>query len=160
MLTFTIACMFSNELRWLPVICRLFYAIIADIINPSTSTASEKIFLYTTANVYLLIHKQGAALWPTYFFQVSSVFVRLVFKEPQTNLLHITANPRISRLIRSEKSSRNTKTRKVNNWSFFLQCLSFPLFLTLANIFVTIRSTSFPYCLENEWITFYINRAS
>ena len=27
----------------------------------------------------------------------------------------ITANPRITRLIRSEKSSRNTKTRKVNN---------------------------------------------
>ena len=27
-----------------------------------------------------------------------------------------TANPRITRLIRSEKSSRNTKTRKVNNW--------------------------------------------
>jgi hypothetical protein len=26
-----------------------------------------------------------------------------------------TANPRITRLIRSEKSSRNTKTRKVNN---------------------------------------------
>ena len=27
-----------------------------------------------------------------------------------------TANPRITRLIRSDKSSRNTKTRKVNNW--------------------------------------------
>ena len=27
-----------------------------------------------------------------------------------------SANPRITRLIRSEKSSRNTKTRKVNNW--------------------------------------------
>ena len=26
-----------------------------------------------------------------------------------------TANPRITRLMRSEKSSRNTKTRKVNN---------------------------------------------
>ena len=26
-----------------------------------------------------------------------------------------TGNPRITRLIRSEKSSRNTKTRKVNN---------------------------------------------
>ena len=26
-----------------------------------------------------------------------------------------TANPRITQLIRSEKSSRNTKTRKVNN---------------------------------------------
>jgi len=26
-----------------------------------------------------------------------------------------TANPRITRLIRSEKSSRNTKTHKVNN---------------------------------------------
>ena len=29
--------------------------------------------------------------------------------------LTCTANPRITRLIRSEKSSRNTKTRKVNN---------------------------------------------
>jgi hypothetical protein len=27
-----------------------------------------------------------------------------------------TANPHITRLIRSQKSSRNTKTRKVNNW--------------------------------------------
>jgi hypothetical protein len=27
-----------------------------------------------------------------------------------------TANPRITRLIRSEKPSLNTKTRKVNNW--------------------------------------------
>ena len=32
------------------------------------------------------------------------------------NIIHYTANPRITRLIRSEKSSRNTKTRKVNNW--------------------------------------------
>ena len=71
-----------------------------------------------------------------------------------------TANPRITRLIRSEKSPRNTKTRKVNNWSFFLQCYSFPLFLTLATIFVTIRPTSFFHSLENEWTTFYINRAS
>jgi len=31
-----------------------------------------------------------------------------------STVLH-TANPRITRLIRSEKSSRNTKTRKVNN---------------------------------------------
>ena len=30
-------------------------------------------------------------------------------------LRRYTANPRITRLIRSEKSSRNTKTRKVNN---------------------------------------------
>ena len=30
--------------------------------------------------------------------------------------LTYTANPRITRLIRSKKSSRNTKTRKVNNW--------------------------------------------
>jgi hypothetical protein len=71
-----------------------------------------------------------------------------------------TANPCIMRLIRSEKSSRDTNTRKVNNWSFFLQCYNFPLFLTLATIFVTIRPTSSSHCLENEWTTFYINRAS
>jgi hypothetical protein len=48
----------------------------------------------------------------------------------------------------------------VNNWYFFLQCYSFPLFLTLAYIFVTIGPTSFSRCLEIEWTTFYINRAS
>jgi hypothetical protein len=31
------------------------------------------------------------------------------------NLKHNTANPHITQLIRSEKSSRNMKTRKVNN---------------------------------------------
>ena len=40
--------------------------------------------------------------------------------EKNINTLEITelintANPRITRLIRSEKSSRNAKTRKVNN---------------------------------------------
>ena len=39
-------------------------------------------------------------------------------QRPVSHIRHVsfyTANPRITRLIRSEKSSRNTKTRKVNN---------------------------------------------
>jgi hypothetical protein len=35
---------------------------------------------------------------------------------PKYNTSVCAANPRITRLIRSEKSSRNTKPRKVNNW--------------------------------------------
>jgi len=34
----------------------------------------------------------------------------------QNGYITNTTNPRITRLIRSEKSSRNTKTHKVNNW--------------------------------------------
>ena len=51
----------------------------------------------------------------TFFNQdfVSKFRVRDLCEE--TILHRFTANPRITRLIRSEKSSRNTKTRKVNN---------------------------------------------
>ena len=41
------------------------------------------------------------------------IFTRIL--KHSVKLRRYTANPRITRLIRSEKSSRNTKTRKVNN---------------------------------------------
>jgi hypothetical protein len=67
----------------------------------------------------------------------ADLFTCGLLNDAATVLKKYTANPRITRLIRSEKLSRNTKTRKVNNWLFFLQCYSFSLFLTLLQPFLS-----------------------
>jgi hypothetical protein len=58
-----------------------------------------------------------ATVQPATHHPPADVTSRAFYRNLPTATLEFTytANPRITRLIRSEKSSRNTKTRKVNN---------------------------------------------
>jgi hypothetical protein len=58
-------------------------------------------------------------LQPNTYLLISAtplMFTQWLFSTNHKNIETFTTTPRITRLIRSEKSSRNTKPRKVNNW--------------------------------------------
>jgi hypothetical protein len=118
----------SSLLCWmgtLPCLCFVLFVFCSVGILGESKTESSLIKTKNTGNVFCMYVYRFQKFFyvARHIDSVSSYLptgLRLGFFRSWPSLFlpfsfSYTANPRITRLIRSEKSSRNTKTRKVNN---------------------------------------------